>query len=320
MSCNMSPKYIYDDKQVKFRRSTRTFGGVMFRVLKYFLVSIALAAVYYGIFSLLFSTDTERRLRQENRMYSKVYPEMVKKDRLLSDVVAGLQMRDDEIYRDIFHTEAPNVERLSSVDFLAGGDTLRDADIVAITSDKLDMLEDCAEKVERNFRKIAETCSREDFIAPPMRFPLKGFSYTQTGATTGAKINPFYKVKVEHHGLDMIAHSGTEVYSAGKGVVSEVTRSKRGQGNVVEITHDGGYLTRYAHLDDILVRRGSKVDEQTVIGRVGTSGMTIAPHLHYEVLKDGKILDPVNCFFAEVDPYEYADILIMSVMTGQSMD
>lgn len=316
----MSPKYIYDDKQVKFRRSTRTFRSVVSRVLKYFLVSVALAVVYYAIFSLLFSTDTERRLRQENRMYSKVYPEMVRKDRMLSDVVAGLQMRDDEIYKAIFHTEAPNVERLSSVDFLAGGDTLRDADIVAITSDKLDMLEDCVGRVERNFREIVGRCSEEDFVMPPMKFPIKGFSYTQTGATTGAKINPFYKVKVEHHGLDMIAHTGTEVYSSGKGVVSAVKRSGRGRGNVVEITHDGGYVTRYAHLDDILVRRGSKVDEQTLIGHVGTSGMTIAPHLHYEVLKDGRTLDPVNYFFGEVDPYAYADILIMSVTTGQSMD
>ena len=316
----MSPKYIYDDRQVKFRRSTRTFRSVIMNVIKYFFVSIALAAVYYALFSLVFSTDTERRLRQENRMYSKIYPEMERKDRLLSDVVTGLQMRDDEIYKAVFHTEAPNVERLSSVDFLAGGDTLRDADIVALTSEKLDLLEECVTRVERNFGAVLDRCAVDGFIMPPMRSPLKGFNYTQTGATTGQKINPFYKVNVEHHGLDMIAHSGTEVYSSGPGVVSSVTRSRRGSGNVVEITHAGGYITRYAHLDDILVRKGARVDEETVIGHVGTSGMTMAPHLHYEVEKDGKILDPVNYFFGDVDPYSYADILIMSVTTGQSMD
>ena len=79
----MSPKYIYDDRQVKFRRSTRTFRSVIMNIIKYFFVSIALAAVYYALFSLVFSTDTERRLRQENRMYSKIYPEMERKDRLL---------------------------------------------------------------------------------------------------------------------------------------------------------------------------------------------------------------------------------------------
>lgn len=316
----MSPKYVYDDSQVKFRKARRTFKGIAFRVLKYFFLSVALAAVYYALFSLVFSTDTERRLRQENRLYSKVYPEMVKKDRLLSDVVSGLQMRDDEIYRAIFHTEAPNMERLSSVDFLAGGDTLKDADIVAITADKLDMLESYAEDIESDFRKILRRCSDVDFVMPPMNPPIKGFGYTQTGATVGEKINPFYKVKVEHHGLDMIAHAGAEVYASGKGVVSGITRSGRGLGNVVEITHEGGYVSRYAHLEDIRVRRGSSVDEHTVIGHVGTSGMTIAPHLHYEVEKDGRILDPVNYFFGEVGPYEYADILVMSVMTGQSMD
>lgn len=315
----MSPKYIYDDKQVRFRKD-RTIKGMLLRGLKYLLVSLALAGLYYGIFSLLFSTDTERRLRQENRMYKKIYPEMEKKDRLLSDVVAGLQMRDDEIYKTVFHTRAPNVERLSSVDFLAGEDTLKDADIVAYTKDRLDLLDACVRDVEYNFSRILEKCTEDDFMMPPMHFPLKGFSYAQTGASVGAKINPFYKVKVEHHGLDMIAQTGTPVYASGKGLVTAVKRSGRGLGNVVEITHEGGYVTRYAHLDKISVARGRKVDEHTVVGEVGTSGMTIAPHLHYEIEKDGELLDPVNYFFGEVDPYAYADILIMSVTTGQSMD
>lgn len=316
----MAPRYIYDDKQVHFRRATRTFRSVTFRVLKYFFVSIGLAVIYYFVFSLFFSTDTERRLRQENRMYAKIYPEMEKKERLLSDVVAGLQMRDDGIYKTIFHTEAPNVERLSSVDFLSGGDTLRDADIVAYASERLDILEDYTSEVEARFREIFARCGSDGFVMPPMHSPLRGFSYAQTGASVGPKINPFYKVSVEHHGLDMIVHQDTPVYAAGKGVVTGVQRSGRGLGNVVEITHDGGYVTRYAHLDKITVSRGRKVDEETVIGQVGTSGMTIAPHLHYEVIKDGKVLDPVNYFFGDLDPYSYADILIMSVTTGQSMD
>ena len=316
----MAPRYIYDDKQVHFRRATRTFRSVTFRVLKYFFVSIGLAVIYYFVFSLFFSTDTERRLRQENGMYAKIYPEMEKKERLLSDVVAGLLMRDDGIYKTIFHTEAPNVERLSSVDFLSGGDTLRDADIVAYASGRLDMLEGYTAEVEARFRDIFDKCGKDGFVMPPMHSPLRGFSYAQTGASVGPKINPFYKVSVEHHGLDMIVHQDTPVFSAGKGVVTGVQRSGRGLGNVVEITHDGGYVTRYAHLDKITVARGRKVDEETVIGHVGTSGMTIAPHLHYEVIKDGKVLDPVNYFFGDLDPYSYADILIMSVTTGQSMD
>ena len=206
------------------------------------------------------------------------------------------------------------------VDFLSGGDTLRDADIAAYASGRLDMLEGYTAEVEARFRDIFDKCGKEGFVMPPMHSPLRGFSYAQTGASVGPKINPFYKVSVEHHGLDMIVHQDTPVFSAGKGVVTGVQRSGRGLGNVVEITHDGGYVTRYAHLDKITVARGRKVDEETVIGHVGTSGMTIAPHLHYEVIKDGKVLDPVNYFFGDLDPYSYADILIMSVTTGQSMD
>jgi murein DD-endopeptidase MepM/ murein hydrolase activator NlpD len=136
----------------------------------------------------------------------------------------------------------------------------------------------------------------------------------------GSKINPFYKVAMTHNGLDLIAPAGEAVYAAADGVVSEVTMSKKGLGNVVAIDHGNGYKTRYAHLADVVVRKGRKVKKGTKIGSVGVSGNSFAPHLHYEVLRDTLILDPVNYLFASVTPEEYLNMVIMSVSTGQSMD
>ena len=153
-----------------------------------------------------------------------------------------------------------------------------------------------------------------------MTNPLKKFSFAQTGASTGDKVNPFYKVKIRHNGLDMIAPSGEPVYASDKGVVSEVVKSRKGLGNVVTIDHGNGYRTRYAHLADIEVRKGRIVKKGTRIGYVGVSGNSFAPHLHYEVLKDTLIMDPVSHFFASVGPEEYVNMLIMSSTTGQSMD
>ena len=119
---------------------------------------------------------------------------------------------------------------------------------------------------------------------PPMTNPLAGFSYARTGASVGDRINPFYKVKVFHGGLDLISQQGESVVAAADGVVKEVTHSTKGLGNVVTIDHGNGYLTRYAHLENTRVTKGQKLARGQNIGQVGMSGNSFAPHLHYEVL------------------------------------
>jgi murein DD-endopeptidase MepM/ murein hydrolase activator NlpD len=125
---------------------------------------------------------------------------------------------------------------------------------------------------------------------------------------------------MKHNGLDLIAPAGEPVHAVADGVVKEVIKSRKGLGNVVVVDHGNGYVTRYAHLADIEVRKGRKVKRGTRLGYVGVSGNSFAPHLHYEVLRDTLVMDPVNHFFASVTPVEYMNMLIMSVSTGQSMD
>ena len=304
----------------RFRKKKTSVWAVVRRILMFFVASLSLAVVYYVIFSLVFSTDEEKKLRQENRMYAREYPELERKEQLLSDVVDGLMVRDDDIYSEIFHTSAPDVNPLSSIDFLSGYDSIPDHDIVLRSAAKLDLAGASAARVEENFRRIAEVLGGEGYSLPPMTNPLKNYSFAQTGASTGSRMNPFYKVPMQHNGLDMIAPSGEPVYAAADGTVSNVIRSRKGLGNVVEIDHGNGYMTRYAHLADIEVSKGRKVEKGRRIGYVGVSGNSFAPHLHYEVMRDTLVLDPVNYLFASVTPGDYANILVMSVATGQSMD
>lgn len=312
--------YIYDGKEIKFKKADRTVSGMIGRALKYVLASVSLAVLYYAVFALFFSTDTERLLRDENRMLEKVYPEMEKKEALLADVVGGLQARDDEIYNAVFHSPAPSRSRLSSVDFLAVDSSLKDDDIVEYSTRTLGMLSRSTANVEANFRYVFGKLSEEGFVVPPMNLPIKEFTYAMTGASVGDRISPFYKVPVKHNGIDLISPSGTPVYATGNGFVSKVVRSSSSMGNLVEITHDGGYVTRYAHLEDIAVPNGRKVKAGALIGHVGISGQTYAPHLHYEIYKGEEVCDPINYFFGSVGPDEYTNMLVMSVSTGQSMD
>ncbi len=316
----MEHKYTFDIKQVNLKEARHSVLSVVVSFLKYIAVTLALAVVVYLLFALFFSTDTERRLRQENRMYSKVYAEMEQKDRLLSDVITGLEVRDNDIYKGIFKTDAPSLETISSFDPFFDDASYNDADIAARTYDRIVGLEAHSARIEDNFRQIFAAMDREYFEMPPMSIPMKDFNYNFTGASTGMKINPFYKVLTDHTGLDLIASAGTPVHAAGTGVVTKVTRSSKGEGNVVEISHLGGFVTRYTHLEKIAVVKGKHVDENTVIGNVGVSGVSFAPHLHYEVLRDGRPVDPVNYFFSELAPEDYIRMLVTAATIGQSMD
>ena len=253
-------------------------------------------------------------------MYEKEYPALEQKERLLSDVVEGLQVRDDRIYEEIFHASAPNMDPGSSLDYLVGIDSIPDRDIVKRSAGRLKALESRAAAVEANFRTVIAAVQDKQTPIPPMANPLKEFSFARVGASVGDRINPFYKVKIAHNGLDLIAAAGEPVHAAADGVVENVTKSRKGLGNVVTINHGNGYRTRYAHLADIEVRKGRNVKRGTRIGYVGMSGNSFAPHLHYEVLRDTLVLDPVHYFFGSVSPEEYVNMLIMSASTGQSMD
>jgi murein DD-endopeptidase MepM/ murein hydrolase activator NlpD len=123
-----------------------------------------------------------------------------------------------------------------------------------------------------------------------------------------------------HNGIDLLASLGTEVIAVANGVVTDISRSDRGRGNQIVIEHWGGYKTVYSHLGDVMVRKSQQVKQGNVIARVGNSGLSFAPHLHFEVHLDGKPVEPVNYFFADLSPSEYREMLMIAINTGQSLD
>lgn len=290
------------------------------KALRYLAATVTTAIGYYVLFSLLFSTEEEKRLQQENDLYATYYQELREKERLVTDVVEGLEARDNALYRKIFETEAPSVDAVTAADVISVSDSLSESFFLSYSASKSESLRRMAENVEENFREIYRLMAQRNGSLPPLTLPLEGMSYVQTGASTGIKHNPVYDVDLQHDGIDLVAPQGSVVRAVADGVVRNVIRSNKGLGNIVEIDHRNGYTTRYALLGDISVPQGRSVKRGQRIGTVGISSTTYAPHLHYEVLKDGKVLDPVHFLFASVDPDEYAKMLYMSVSTRQSMD
>ena len=288
-------RYILD-KDFNLLKVTRSVSGVLWTCAKWVIATASLAAFYYLIFSLVINTDEEKRLKMKD-----------------------LQARDNAIYKQIFKSQAPSVDPQNSALFFFATDSTADKDIVEYTERRSLALLDMTSRIDSNFKEVFSDAASSRTL-PPMLVPVPDLKFAQVGASVGKKMDPFYKVLTMHNGIDLIAGQGTPVLATADGVVLEGKRSGKGSGNIVEIGHDGGYRTLYAHLQDIVVRKGERVKAGRKIANVGMSGNSFAPHLHYEVHRDSLVLDPVNFFFASFSPEDYMKAAYMAATTGQSLD
>jgi len=289
-------------------------------VLRYFVAAVSFAVMLYALFALVFSTDEESKLQLENRLYRERYARMVQQEQLIGDVVLGLMEKDNGIYEGLFKTPVPSIDIATAVGLTPLADSLSESFYVHSAASTSETLMLMAGSVEDSFEEVFRILREKRDSVPPLSLPLHGMSYVQTGASVGMKYNPVYKLPVQHDGLDLVAPQGAPVYAAADGLVSKVVSSRSGLGNIVEIDHGNGYVTRYCLMGDISVVRGRRVKRDQQIGTVGISPTLPAPHLHFEVLRNGKPADPVNYFFASLSPEEYVRMMYLSVNTEQSMD
>lgn len=299
----------------------RTAAGRLLRKAGALLLgAVSVSLTLFGLFFWWVRTDTDRRLEAEIQRFEQYYPELLRRQERVSNVVDYLQIRDNAIYRDIFYADAPSLEMFLQGDLLAVSDTLPQGNLVRYAADKADRLLGTAGEIDGRFREIARLIDDRTGALPPLALPIEGASYTQIGASTGLKMSPFLKVDLHHDGLDILAPQETPVRAAAAGTVRSVVQTRKGQGNSVEIEHPGGYRTRYTHLGTITVSRGDRVRTGQKIGTVGMSGNSFVPHLHYEVLRDSLTLDPVCHFFASVGATDYANMMFLSAHTGQALE
>lgn len=311
--------FVFDAESFHFGEAPRKIWRAVRTLLVYMLLTFTLSVLAYLAFTLFFRTDTERLLRREIRMYEQLYPGLEERESLLGDAIAGLQHKDNDIYSLVFHSGTPGLDPMSERVGLPAIDTLSDEVLTGWTAAKADSLLRRSAEVDSAFLRIFRALSDSAAVMPPMTLPVAELSYPQVGAAAGRKINPFYKAYVFHEGVDLLVPRGTPVLATADGTVVSAA-SSRGAGNMVRIAHAGGYETVYCHLESMDVHAGQRVSAGRKLGTVGMSGQAFAPHLHYEVRRNGIAKDPVGFFFASVSPTEYVNMLYMSISTLQSMD
>ncbi len=303
-----------------FRESDKPVERVLRFAAAVLVAAAVLTLVLYLLFATFVNTDVEGRLKRENKMYEKLYPQLLQQQKLVDDGIASIQYKDGDVYQAVFSSKSPSVDSVGELSFLSRIDSLSDTEIVSRTARALDLAYRDIPEIESAFRKALLRAASPSTILPPMNLPVKGISFSQVGASVGMKINPFLKAYVYHDGLDFILTQGSPVYAASDGIVSVTDKSRKGKGNSVTITHKGGYVTRYSHLSAISVRQGASVTRGQKIGEVGVSGTSFAPHLHYELMFGSQHLDPMAYIFASVDSEEYGNMLWVAANTQQSMD
>jgi murein DD-endopeptidase MepM/ murein hydrolase activator NlpD len=163
--------------------------------------------------------------------------------------------------------------------------------------------------------------NKEKMLASiPAIQPISNKDLTRTASGWGYRIHPIYKIRKFHYGMDFTAPTNTEVYSTGDGTIEVLNKSRRGYGNKIIVNHGFGYKTLYAHLNSFNVKQGQKVKRGDVIGYVGSTGLSTAPHLHYEVHLNNKKVNPVNYYFNDLTPEEYDRMVEISLKSGQTFD
>lgn len=308
---------------VKVRRSARQKALNFFM---YFLASIVLAVIYSVVFYAFFDSPKDKGLKRQISEL-KINYDLVQQDcKRMEAALADLQERDDNIYRTIFETEPVH----SSIREAGIGGTnnyqdlegKENSEIVISVKKQLDKIMKKIYVQSVSYDEVIKLAkNKEAMLASiPAIQPISNIDLTRTASGWGWRIHPIYKIRKFHEGMDFTAPTGTDIYATGDGVIAEVESSHRGYGNKIIIDHGYGYKTLYAHMYAFNVKVGQKVKRGDVIGRVGNTGLSTAPHLHYEVSLNGEKVNPVNYYFNDLTPEEYENMIEISVKSGQTFD
>jgi hypothetical protein len=319
-------KYKFNPESLSFDKISLRFTDILLRFLAYFVGSVIIALFYWIILAAFIDSPKEKGLKREIEQLTIQYDLMNKEMDNLDKILGHLKETDDNLYRTIFEAEPiPATLRdggIGGVNRYKELEGYNNSELVIETAKKLDKIRKKIYIQSKSFDDlIIMARNKEEMLSClPAIQPISNKDLTRTASGWGLRIHPIYKIVKFHYGMDFTAPTGTDIYVTGDGVVESVIYSKRGYGNHIIVNHGFGYKTLYAHLDKPNVRQGQKVKRGDVIGFVGSTGASLAPHLHYEVELNGTKVDPVNFYYNDLSPLDYERIVEIASRTGQSFD
>ncbi len=321
-------KYYYDSDTLSYRKiepkKGRKFGIFLLSLFGMLLSGFLLLIIYLNIPGV--ETPKEKALNRELANMQFQYELLDKKMDQAEVVLEDLANRDNNLYRIYFEANPiPDEQRkagfggINRYKDLEGFDNSK---LIINSSKRLDILTKQIVVQSQSLDEVSILAEEKEKLleAIPAIQPVNNEDLTRMASGFGFRTDPFTKARKKHWGMDFTAPRGTPVYASGNGVVTRADNTASGYGNHIRVDHGFGYESLYAHLYKFNVKRGQKVKRGDLIGFVGSTGRSEAPHLHYEIFKDKERINPINFYYGNLSATEFADLLKRSQQENQSLD
>jgi len=319
-------KYYYDSDTLSYRKIELRKRDKFKRMLGFLLSSILMGLFLMFITFQFIESPKEKAQKRELENMELNYGLLNKKMSQVEQVLEGIQHRDNEIYRLYFETNPiPEEQRkagFGGVNRYKSLEGFENSDMIIDVSKNMDILSKQLYIQSKSLDEIINLAEdKEKLLAGiPAIQPIRKEDLSRMASGYGWRSDPFTKARKKHNGMDFTAASGTPIYATGNGKVKRADNTASGFGQHIEIDHGYGYKTIYAHLSKYNVKRGQTVSRGDLIGFVGNTGRSVGPHLHYEVHKNGRPINPINFYYGNLTPEEFKEMLKTASQEGQSYD
>ncbi|HEX5172058.1 MAG TPA: M23 family metallopeptidase [Cyclobacteriaceae bacterium] len=316
--------YQYNPKTCRYEAVPPSRKRAVINTVVFLFLSSILASGAFSVYNRHFDSFTEMWLKNRNVILRSEYKRLDQKAELATTKLAELINKDDSNYRIILDT-SPLPASIRSAG-IGGSEriNLADGENLPLIYDEYRRIDKLRRQVEIEVQSYDEITALLDdkikmWASRPAIQPIDNRQLGQLHLTYGLRMHPIFKTLMDHKGLDFAAPRGTPVYATGDGTV-ETSHFSGSYGNVIYINHDHGFETRYAHLSRSAVKKGERVKRGQLIGYVGNTGNSVSPHLHYEVLVNGKNVNPINFFQRDMSNDEYEKLIQMGSQKAEPLD
>ncbi len=321
-------KYYYDPDTLSYRKiepkKSRRYRNIAFFILGSFF--FGLLALILLMNTNLINTPQELSLQREVNNYELQFDLLNRKMGQIEEVLTNIEDRDNNIYRLYFEANPiPEEQRragFGGINRYKSLEGFNNSDMVIATTKRLDIIKKQMAIQSKSLDEITDLASEKEklLMAIPAIQPVRNEDLKHMASGYGWRTDPFTKARKMHRGMDFSAKKGTPIYATGDGKVTRADNNSSGYGKHIRIDHGYGYMTLYGHMSEYNVKRYQKVKRGDLIGFVGSTGRSEAPHVHYEVWKDEERINPINFYYGSLTAKEFENMLKQAQQENQSLD